>query len=78
WFYQYQLSYNRSSNFIKSYSNKYIYKSINTNQQVDISRLIYRDSKKKIILKGILKHKKVRTEIAKQPILINIPTITSQ
>nr|WP_235977806.1 ShlB/FhaC/HecB family hemolysin secretion/activation protein [Proteus mirabilis] len=52
-----QLSYNRSSHFIKSYSNQYIYKSINTNQQVDISRLLYRDSKKKIILKGILKHK---------------------
>ncbi|KAB7715180.1 ShlB/FhaC/HecB family hemolysin secretion/activation protein [Proteus mirabilis] len=77
WFYQYQLSYNRSSHFIKSYSNQYIYKSINTNQQVDISRLLYRDSKKKIILKGILKHKKVRTELAKQPILINSPTLTS-
>ncbi|MCS6730558.1 ShlB/FhaC/HecB family hemolysin secretion/activation protein, partial [Proteus mirabilis] len=30
-----------------------------------------------IILKGILKHKKVRTELAKQPILINSPTLTS-
>lgn len=76
WFYQYQLSYNRSSYLIKNYNNKYIYKSINTNQQFDISRLLYRDNKKKIILKGILKHKKIRMELAKQPILINSPTLT--
>lgn len=76
WFYQYQLSHSSSSYSFQD-NQKYIYKNKNKDQQFDISRLVYRDNKQRVTLKGTLKHKKAKTQLAQQKLLINSPTLTS-
>lgn len=76
WFYQYQLFHSASSYFFQN-NQKYSYKNKNRDQQFDISRLVYRDNKQRITLKGTLKHKKAKTQLAQQKLLINSPTLTS-
>lgn len=77
WFYQYQLSHSQSSYPFLSHNVQHAYKNQNRDQQFDISRLVYRDNKQRIILKSSLKHKKVRTQLAQQKLRINSPTLTS-
>ncbi|QEZ91576.1 ShlB/FhaC/HecB family hemolysin secretion/activation protein [Proteus sp. CD3] len=77
WFYQYQLSHSQSSYPFFSHDIQYAYKNKNSDQQFDISRLVYRNNKQRIILKSFLKHKKARTQLAQQEIRINSPTLTS-
>lgn len=77
WFYQYQLSHRQSSYPFLSHNVQHAYKNKNRDQQFDISRLVYRDNKQRIILKSSLKHKKVRTQLAQQKLRINSPTLTS-
>ncbi|MGC2866631.1 ShlB/FhaC/HecB family hemolysin secretion/activation protein [Proteus vulgaris] len=77
WFYQYQLSHSQSSYPFLSHNVQHAYKNKNRDQQFDISRLVYRDNKQRIILKSSLKNKKVRTQLAQQKLQINSPTLTS-
>ncbi|WYX00137.1 ShlB/FhaC/HecB family hemolysin secretion/activation protein [Proteus vulgaris] len=77
WFYQYQVSHSQSSYPFQSHNAQYRYKNKNSDQHFDISRLVYRDNKQRIILKSSLKHKKARTQLAQQKLLITSPTLTS-
>ncbi|MDL5165582.1 ShlB/FhaC/HecB family hemolysin secretion/activation protein [Proteus faecis] len=77
WFYQYQLSHSQSSYPFQSYKAQYSYKNKNIDQQFDISRLVYRDNKQRITLKGTLKNKKAKTKLGQQALRINSPTLTS-
>lgn len=77
WLYQYQISHHRSLYPIKSNKNSYPYRSNNTNQQIDIRRLVYRDKQQKITMGIALKYKKLRTQLAHQKLLISSPTLTS-
>lgn len=77
WFYQYQLSHSQSSYPFQSHNAQYSYKNKNSDQHFDISRLVYRDNKQRITLKGTLKHKKAKTKLAQQELRINSPTLTS-
>ncbi|NBM97457.1 ShlB/FhaC/HecB family hemolysin secretion/activation protein [Proteus penneri] len=77
WFYQYQLFHSQSSYPFQSQNAQYSYKNKNRNQQFDISRLVYRNNKQRITLKGTLKHKKAKTQLAQQKLLISSPTLTS-
>lgn len=77
WFYQYQLSHSQSSYPFQSHNAQYRYKNKNSDQHFDISRLVYRDNKQRITLKGTLKHKKAKTKLAQQELRINSPTLTS-
>ncbi|MCT6517176.1 POTRA domain-containing protein [Proteus vulgaris] len=77
WFYQYQVSHSQSSYPFQSHNAQYRYKNKNSDQHFDISRLAYRDNKQRIILKSSLKHKKARTQLAQQKLLITSPTLTS-
>ncbi|MEQ5227442.1 ShlB/FhaC/HecB family hemolysin secretion/activation protein [Proteus cibi] len=77
WFYQYQLSHSQSSYPFQSYKAQYSYKNKNRDQQFDISRLVYRDNKQRITLKGTLKNKKAKTKLGQQALRINSPTLTS-
>lgn len=77
WFYQYQLSHSQSSYPFQNYKAQYSYKNKNIDQQFDISRLVYRDNKQRITLKGTLKNKKAKTKLGQQALRINSPTLTS-
>ncbi len=77
WFYRYQFIRNQSLLPFTTISEKYPYQSQNTNQQIDINRLIYRDGYQRLVLQGSLKHKKAQTQLAEQVLTINSPTLTS-
>ncbi|OAT24285.1 ShlB/FhaC/HecB family hemolysin secretion/activation protein [Proteus myxofaciens] len=77
WFYQYQISHHRSVHPLKSNYNSYPHKTSNTNQQIDIRRLVYRDKQQKIITGIALKYKKLKTQLAHQKLLISSPILTS-
>ncbi len=55
----------------------YRYEGQNTNQQFDISRLMYRDGEQRFTLQGSVKHKRAQTRLADQTLTISSPTLTS-
>ncbi|SPZ21971.1 Hemolysin transporter protein shlB precursor [Providencia rettgeri] len=77
WSYRYQLYRNNTLQPFYTLDQQYRYEGKNTNQQFDISRLIYRDGKQRLTLQGSLKHKNARTQLASQPLSISSPTLTS-
>ncbi|WP_353242847.1 ShlB/FhaC/HecB family hemolysin secretion/activation protein [Providencia sp.] len=77
WSYRYQFYRNSTLQPFKTSGQQYRYEGKNTNQQFDVSRLIYRDGKQRLTLQGSLKHKKANTELASQTLSINSPTLTS-
>lgn len=77
WSYRYQLYRNNTLQPFYTLDQQYRYEGKNTNQQFDISRLIYRDGKQRLTLQGSLKHKNARTQLASQTLSISSPTLTS-
>ncbi|WP_374446762.1 ShlB/FhaC/HecB family hemolysin secretion/activation protein [Providencia sp.] len=77
WSYRYQFYRNSTLQPFKTSGQQYRYEGKNTNQQFDVSRLIYRDGKQRLTLQGSLKHKKANTQLASQTLSISSPTLTS-
>ncbi|MTB67551.1 ShlB/FhaC/HecB family hemolysin secretion/activation protein [Providencia sp. wls1943] len=77
WSYRYQFYRNSTLQPFKTLGQQYRYEGKNTNQQFDVSRLIYRDGKQRLTLQGSLKHKKANTQLASQTLSISSPTLTS-
>lgn len=77
WSYHYQLYQNKTRQPFYIANTSYPYEGKNTNQQLDISRLVYRDSKQRLTLQGSLKHKNVNTQLAQQTLEISSPTLSS-
>ncbi len=77
WSYRYQFYRNSTLQPFHSSGQQYRYEGKNTNQQFDVSRLIYRDGKQRLTLQGSLKHKKANTQLASQTLSISSPTLTS-
>ncbi|HGN1705996.1 TPA: ShlB/FhaC/HecB family hemolysin secretion/activation protein [Providencia rettgeri] len=77
WSYRYQFYRNNTLQPFYSSGQQYRYEGKNSNQQFDISRLVYRDGKQRLTLQGSLKHKNARTQLASQTLSISSPTLTS-
>lgn len=77
WSYRYQFYRNHTLQPFDVFGIDYLYRRKNTNQQWDISRLIYRDGKQRLTLQGSLKHKNANTQLASQTLSISSPTLTS-
>ncbi|QPE18358.1 ShlB/FhaC/HecB family hemolysin secretion/activation protein [Providencia rettgeri] len=77
WSYRYQFYRNSTLQPFYASGQQYRYEGKNTNQQLDISRLIYRDGKQRLTLQSSLKHKNANTQLASQTLSISSPTLTS-
>ncbi|MBQ0270584.1 ShlB/FhaC/HecB family hemolysin secretion/activation protein [Providencia huaxiensis] len=77
WSYRYQFYRNSTLQQFYASGQQYRYEGKNTNQQLDISRLIYRDGKQRLTLQSSLKHKNANTQLASQTLSISSPTLTS-
>ncbi|WP_272690956.1 ShlB/FhaC/HecB family hemolysin secretion/activation protein [Providencia sp. PROV116] len=77
WSYRYQFYRNSTLQPFYTSGQQYRYEGKNTNQQLDISRLIYRDGKQRLTLQSSLKHKNANTQLASQTLSISSPTLTS-
>lgn len=77
WSYHYQLYQNKTLQPFYIANTLYPYEGRNTNQQLDINRLVYRDSKQRFTLQGSLKHKNANTQLAQQTLEISSPTLSS-
>lgn len=77
WSYRYQFYRNNTLQPFQISGQQYRYKGKNTNQQLDVSRLIYRDGKQRLTLQGSLKHKNADTQLASQALTISSPTLSS-
>ncbi len=77
WSYRYQFYRNSTLQPFQASGQQYRYEGKNTNQQFDVSRLIYRDGKQRLTLQGSLKHKNANTQLASQTLSISSPTLTS-
>ncbi len=77
WSYRYQFYRNNTLQPFHASGQQYRYEGKNTNQQFDVSCLIYRDGKQRLTLQGSLKHKNARTQLASQTLSISSPTLTS-
>lgn len=77
WSYHYQLYQNKTLQPFYMANTPYPYEGKNTNQQFDISRLVYRDSKQRLTIQSSLKHKKANTQLAQQTLEISSPTLSS-
>ncbi|HBO24320.1 MAG TPA: ShlB/FhaC/HecB family hemolysin secretion/activation protein [Providencia sp.] len=77
WSYRYQFYRNNTLQPFHTSGQQYRYEVKNTNQQFDVSRLIYRDGKQRFTLQGSLKHKNANTQLASQTLTISSPTLTS-
>ncbi|MTC72082.1 ShlB/FhaC/HecB family hemolysin secretion/activation protein [Providencia sp. wls1914] len=77
WSYRYQFYRNNTLQPFQASGQQYSYEGKNTNQQLDISRLIYRDGKQRLTLQGSLRHKNAKTQLAEQTLVISSPTLTS-
>lgn len=77
WSYRYQFYRNSTLQRFYTSGQQYRYEGKNTNQQLDISRLIYRDGKQRLTLQSSLKHKNANTQLASQTLSISSPTLTS-
>lgn len=77
WSYRYQFYCNNTLQPFKASGQQYRYEGKNTHQQLDVSRLVYRDGKQRLTLQGSLKHKNAHTQLASQTLSISSPTLTS-
>lgn len=77
WSFRYQFYRNDTLQPFIASNQSFRYEVENTNQQFDVSRLIYRDGKQRLTLQGSLKHKNAKTQLAEQTLLISSPTLTS-
>lgn len=77
WSYRYQFYRNNTLQPFQASGQQYSYEGKNTNQQLDISRLIYRDGKQRLTLQGSLRHKNAKIQLAEQTLVISSPTLTS-
>ncbi|MEY0765813.1 MULTISPECIES: ShlB/FhaC/HecB family hemolysin secretion/activation protein [Providencia] len=77
WSYRYQFYRNSTLQPFYASGQQYRYEGKNTNQQFDVSRLIYRDGKQRLTLQSSLKHKNANTQLASQTLSISSPTLTS-
>lgn len=77
WSYRYQFYRNNTLQPFYASGQQYRYEGKNTNQQFDVSRLIYRDGKQRLTLQSSLKHKNATTQLASQTLTISSPTLTS-
>ncbi|WP_353166007.1 ShlB/FhaC/HecB family hemolysin secretion/activation protein [Providencia sp.] len=77
WSYRYQFYRNSTLQPFQASGQQYRYEGKNTNQQFDISRLVYRDGKQRLTLQSSLKHKNATTQLASQTLTISSPTLTS-
>ncbi|HHE6469518.1 TPA: ShlB/FhaC/HecB family hemolysin secretion/activation protein [Providencia rettgeri] len=77
WSYRYQFYRNNTLQPFQASGQQYRYEGKNTNQQFDISRLIYRDGKQRLTLQSSLKHKNATTQLASQTLTISSPTLTA-
>ncbi|WP_322958013.1 ShlB/FhaC/HecB family hemolysin secretion/activation protein [Providencia huashanensis] len=77
WSYRYQFYRNSTLQPFKTSGQQYRYEGKNTNQQFDVSRLVYRDGKQRLTLQGSLKHKNANTQLASQTLSISSPTLTA-
>ncbi len=77
WSYRYQYYRNNTLQPFITAGHHYRYEGQNTNQQFDISRLMYRDGEQRFTLQGSVKHKRAQTRLADQTLTISSPTLTS-
>ena len=77
WSYRYQYYRNNTLQPFIASGHHYRYEGQNTNQQFDISRLMYRDGEQRFTLQGSVKHKRAQTRLADQMLTISSPTLTS-
>ncbi|WP_272520584.1 ShlB/FhaC/HecB family hemolysin secretion/activation protein [Providencia sp. PROV223] len=77
WSYRYQFYRNNTLQPFHASGQQFRYEGKNTNQQFDVSRLVYRDGKQRLTLQGSLKHKNATTQLASQTLTISSPTLTS-
>lgn len=77
WSYRYQIYQNHNLKPFSQGWGKYPYRAKTQNQQVTVSRLVYRDGQQRLILQGGVKHKKLQTQLAQQTLLISSPTLTA-
>ncbi len=77
WSYRYQFYRNSTLQPFQASGQQYRYEGKNTNQQFDISRLVYRDGKQRLTLQSSLKHKNATTQLASQTLTISSPTLTA-
>lgn len=77
WNYRYHLFNSRSFQTDKVDYQSFDYEVKNSNQYVEISRLIYRDAKQRVLVHGGLENKRVRIKFMEQLIDISSPILTS-
>lgn len=77
WSYRYQFYRNSTLQPFYTSGQQYRYEGKNTNQQLDITRLMYRDGEQRFSLQGSVKHKRAQTQLADQTLTISSPTLTS-
>lgn len=77
WSYRYQFYQNRTLQPFWVANTAYPYQGKNTHQQLDISRLMYRDSTQRLTFQATLKHKHAQTQLAGQTLTISSPALTS-
>lgn len=77
WSFRYQFYRNNTLQPFIASGHPYRYEGQNTNQQFDITRLMYRDGEQRFSLQGSVKHKRAQTQLADQTLTISSPTLTS-
>lgn len=77
WSFRYQFYRNNTLQPFIASGHSYRYEGQNTNQQFDITRLMYRDGEQRFSLQGSVKHKQAQTQLADQTLTISSPTLTS-
>lgn len=77
WTYRYHLFNSRSFQTEKVDRQSFDYKVKNSSQNVEISRLIYRDAKQRVLVQGGLENKRVQTQFMGQLIDISSPILTA-